>query len=186
MTTPTDVSPAHLIALPLNRKQLVLILQIPVLMIIGLFLLAYDVLWGIESLAAVFRQPLAGITLAVAYPLGILVHELLHALGFVGFGSASWKMIRIGIFRLTAFCQCDAPVVVPGFRAAIALPGLLLGVFPVVVALIFGFGWWLLFGALMASAALGDVLILWTLRTVPRRGKIVYRPVISRYEVTYH
>jgi hypothetical protein len=161
-------------------------LQIPVLMMIGLFLLAYNALWGIESMAVVFRHPLAGIALLVSYPLGILVHEWLHALGFAGFGGASWKMIRIGVFRLTAFCQCDMPVFAPSFRAAIVLPGLLLGILPVVIALIFGFGWWLLFGALMASAALGDVLILWALRNVPRRGKIVYRPRIGRYEVTYH
>jgi hypothetical protein len=184
VTTPSDIAPAHLIALPLTPRQLGFMLQIPVLMMIGFFLLAYNALWGIQTMAAVFRQPVAGIALLAAYPLGILVHEWLHAFGFAVFGGAPWKAIRIGVFRLTAFCQCDAPVHAEGFRAAIILPGLVLGMLPVAVALIFGFGWWLLFGALMASAALGDVLILWALRNVRPSARIVYHPRIGRYEIT--
>jgi hypothetical protein len=179
-----DTAATRHIALPLTPKQLGVMLQIPVLLIIGIIVYTFGTVWGFASLAQTFRQPIAGIALLVAYPVGIVVHEWIHAFGFALFGGAPMNAIRIGMYKLTAFCQCDAPVSAPGFRAAIALPGIVLGVIPVIAAFGSGSGWWMLFGALMTSAALGDVLILWALRGVATRNRIAYRPRIGRYEVT--
>jgi hypothetical protein len=179
-----DAAAARHIALPLTPKQLGVMLQIPVLLITGLIVYTYGTVWGFTSLVQTFRQPIAGIALLVAYPVGILVHEWIHAFGFAVFGDAPMNTISIGMYRFTAYCQCNAPVSAPDFRVAIALPGIVLGVIPVVVAFAFGYGWWILFGALMTSAALGDVLILWALRGVEPQNRIAYRPRLGRYEIT--
>ena len=47
------------------------------------------------------------------------------------------------------------------------MPGLLLGIVPMVVGVVIGSGWLLFFGAISTLAAGGDMLILWLLRGVP-------------------
>jgi hypothetical protein len=174
---------ARSIAMPLTPKQLGWMLQLPVLTVVVAFVIFHYALWGMGSYADSFRYPLAGIGLLVAYPIGIVFHEVLHAVGFAGFGGAHWGSIRFGVYRMVAYCQCDTPVSAPGFRSAVAFPGVALGLFPAAVGLSTGLAWLTVFGALLTSAALGDLLTLWVLRTVPPTAKIVYRPHIARYEV---
>lgn len=169
--------------MPLSPKQLGLTLQLPVLVVLIWFVLVHYGLWGVTSFADSFRNPLAALGLLAAYFAGIVIHELLHAVGFAGFGGAPWKSIRFGVYRLTAYCQCDAPIPTPGFRSAVALPGVALGLFPAAVGLTTGLAWLTIFGALLSAAALGDVLTLWVLRVAPDSSRIIYRPDIARYEV---
>jgi hypothetical protein len=174
---------ARSIAMPVTPKQLGWMLQIPVLIVVVMFLGLHHTLWGIESYANSFRYPPAGVGLLVAYPIGIVFHEALHAVGFAGFGGAHWRSIRFGVYKMVAYCQCDVPISTPGFRSAVAFPGVALGLFPLAVGLTTGLAWLTVFGALLTSAALGDLLTLWVLRNVPPTAKIVYRPHIARYEV---
>lgn len=174
----------HQIALPLSPKQIGWILQIPVLSIVIVMVVVHYGLWGAESFATSFNQrPMAGIALLIAYPLGIIIHELLHAVGFAGFGGAPWHAIRFGFYRMAAYCQCDTPISVTGYRSAVALPGMALGLFPAAVGFSTGLAWLSVFGAMLTAAALGDLMILWALRAVPGASKVVYRPHIARYEV---
>ena len=170
------------IALPLTPIQLGLVLQIPVLAVNVLFIVLHHMLWGTESFVATFRHPLAGITLLLSYPLGIILHEVLHAVGFVMYG-APWKSIRFGMLKLTAYCQCNSPVSAQGFRSAVALPGVVLGLLPALIGLVFCLPWLTLFGGLFTSSALADALTLWTLRSVPAHSFIVYHPRTARYQI---
>ena len=52
------------------------------------------------------------------------------------------------------------------YRWAVAMPGLVLGLFPSLVGIATGNGWVLLFGLFFFFAAAGDALILWLLRGV--------------------
>src|SRR5574341_461993 len=169
--------------MPLTPKQLGWMLQIPVLIVVMLFLVLHYGLWGLGSYANSFRYPLAGVGILVIYPIGIIFHEVLHAVGFARFGGAHWRSSRFGVCRMIAYCQCDTPVPAAGFRSAVAFPGVALGLFPAAVGLTTGLAWLTVFGALLTSAALGDLLTLWVLRSVPPTAKIVYRPHTARYEV---
>jgi len=53
-----------------------------------------------------------------------------------------------------------------------ALPALLLGVLPGLIAGITGSGWLMAYGALMLAMASGDLLVLWLIRDVPS-GRLV-------------
>jgi hypothetical protein len=68
---------------------------------------------------------------------------------------------------LTPFAQCTIPTRARSYRLAIALPGLVLGILPVLFGL--STGAWLatFYGFLMLVAAAGDLLVLWILRGVP-------------------
>jgi hypothetical protein len=159
-------------------------LQAPTLMIIGFIVMLHNAIWGVDSLISTFREVEAGAVLLAAYAMGIVVHEWLHGIGFTASG-APWKQIRFGVYKFTAYCQCDAAVPAAGFRWAVALPGMVLGLIPATAGLTFGWGWVTVFGALMTSAAVGDALILWALRSVPDGARIAYRPDIQRYEITH-
>jgi hypothetical protein len=99
----------------------------------------------------------------------VVAHELLHALGFLVFGRVERRAIRFGIQwkTITPYAHCGVPVTARVYRAAVALPGLLLGILPCIIALTFGSGWLLIWGALMTMAAGGDAAILWAVRSVP-------------------
>lgn len=98
----------------------------------------------------------------------VVVHEGLHALGFVWVGGVARTAVSFGIFwrTLTPFAHCRAPMTMNAYRLAVALPGLLLGVVPAGLGLLLGLVPLLLFGCWMVVAASGDVAVLWATRHV--------------------
>jgi hypothetical protein len=100
------------------------------------------------------------------FVLSVLVHEGLHALGWMAFGSVPWSEIKFGIKDATPYAHTGAPMHVGGYRISAALPGLVLGGVPGVVSLFTGSGPLMAYGALMLSAAAGDAVILWLIRDV--------------------
>lgn len=160
-----------------------MLLQVPALLVVTVFFMIYASLWGTTSILAPFDQPaIGGILLLISFPIGIMIHEVLHGLGYM-LGGAPRSSVSIGLVKLTAYCRCDAPISADAFRSAVMMPGIVLGVLPLAISLAFGFGWLMLFGALMASTALGDVLILWALREVSSDAQIIYSREVGKYEI---
>ncbi|MFP4227633.1 MAG: metalloprotease family protein [Salinivenus sp.] len=127
----------------------------------------YFALWGVPS------QPFpadigAALFFLTAFVLGTLLHEGLHGLGHV-VGRASWNDIRFGIHwkAVTPFARCTVPSRTRGYRLAVALPGLVLGLLPLGVGLWSGHWLTTFYGFLMLVAAAGDLVVLWILRGVP-------------------
>lgn len=61
---------------------------------------------------------------------------------------------------------------VNAYRIGAAMPGVVLGIAPCIGGIIFGNGWWFVFGLLFTYAACGDALIIWLLRKV-KTGSLV-------------
>jgi hypothetical protein len=99
----------------------------------------------------------------------ILLHEVLHAIGFRLLGQAPREAIRIGFQRrtLTPFASCSAPVRASAYRAAALLPGAVLGVLPVLTGWLLGSGTLVLYGWAMLAVAGGDLAAVWAIRDVP-------------------
>lgn len=137
---------------------------------------AHLFLWGAPS-GSDALGPDAFFGFSVAILVGIVVHEGLHGIGF-RWGGADWSAVEFGFSwrGLAPYAHCDAPLRCAPYRWAIALPGLVLGGGPLAVGL--GAGHWGItgFGAVMLAAAGGDFLILWLLRTVPRRAWVRDHP----------
>ncbi len=100
---------------------------------------------------------------------GIVVHELLHGLGWMLFGGVPRQAMRFGVKwkMLTPYAHSSESMPVRGYRWGILLPGLVLGLLPGVLALASGSLALLGFAALFTLAAGGDFLMLWLLRAVP-------------------
>lgn len=105
---------------------------------------------------------------------GIVVHEALHGLAWMLWGRKPFSAMRFG-FQLktfTPYAHCTEPLEVGAYRAGAAAPGIVLGLIPAIIATLNGNSWLLWFGVFFAFAAVGDLLILWLLRDVPR-GRLV-------------
>ena len=109
---------------------------------------------------------------------GVLVHELLHAVGFLLFGRAPRSQVRLGFQprTLTPFASCRVPVTASAYRAAGLLPAVVLGGLPIAAAWATGSSTLLLWGWLMLALAGGDVAAVWAMRRVPADAMVVDDP----------
>jgi hypothetical protein len=106
--------------------------------------------------------------LAVAvFVVSVVAHEGLHAAGWLISARVPRSEIEFGMRHLTPYAHTSATVEAAPYRIGIALPALLLGGLPAVLSWLTGSGVLMLYGALMLSAAAGDILILWLIRDVP-------------------
>jgi hypothetical protein len=99
----------------------------------------------------------------------VLLHEMLHAVGFRLLGGAPREAIRIGFQRrtLTPFASCSAPIPAKAYRAAALLPGAVLGLLPAITGWLLGSGTLVLYGWAMLAVAGGDLAAVWAIRDVP-------------------
>ena len=100
---------------------------------------------------------------------GIVLHEVLHALAWKAAGGMPWSDVQLGFQwkTLTPYAHSRVPMTARAYRIGAATPGVVLGLAPAIASLVTSDGFWLLFGVLFTIAAGGDALILWLLRGVP-------------------
>jgi hypothetical protein len=89
-----------------------------------------------------------------------------------------WSAIRFGFFwrSLTPYAHCTAPLPATAYRWGTALPGLVTGALPVALGLATGAGVVLVLGTVLLTAAAGDALVLWAIRDVPGRARVLDHP----------
>ena len=165
-------------AMSVARANLVALVWLPVS---GLLAFApYAALWGADrlaTLASTLPALPAGLALVAA---GVLVHELLHATGFLLFGRVPRGQVRIGFQRrtLTPFANCRVPVTASAYRAAGLLPAAVLGAVPLLGAWATGSGTLLLWSWVMLALAGGDLAAIWAMRSVPSDALVLDDPVL--------
>lgn len=140
-----------------------------VLPILALFVLPYGWLYGWEVLGADLPVFLAyPVVFLISILAGTVLHELIHAACWSWFDNIPWNNIHFGIKwkMLTPYVHCPEPVEVTSYRWGVAMPGIVLGIVPYLLALLLQNGWLLGFGLFFTLAAGGDILILWLLRRV--------------------
>jgi len=134
------------------------------------FVRPYQQLWSTGLIDHLLETEGPGLPLlAAGMLLSILVHELLHLVGFLAIGRAPWSAVRIGVSwkALAPYAHCHQPMTARAYRISVALPGLLLGLLPAIIGLLFGSPWILLWGSVMIIAAGGDLAVLLAMFRVP-------------------
>lgn len=102
--------------------------------------------------------------LILAFLLGIVVHELIHGLTWMWVTHSSFKHLRFGFMTGAVYCHIDVPMRKRAYVAGALMPLILLGLLPYLVSFFIGSLWLMLFGTLLSSAAMGDVMIVWVIR----------------------
>lgn len=126
--------------------------------IVGIAL--YFALWvgdGI-SLSFSFSEFVLFVLVFVA---SIVVHELLHGLGWGLFCKNGFKSISFGVIwkMLTPYCHCKEPLFFRAYLFGGLLPFFVLGIVPLAVALVIGNAWVLAFALISILGAGGDLTI---------------------------
>jgi Putative zincin peptidase len=134
--------------------------------------------WGGAPLAEQLPGPAALPVVLPLLALAILMHESLHALGFLWFGGVPRARVRLGFQRrtLTPFAACSAPVAAGAYRKAALLPAVVLGGLPAIVGVITGSAGLALWGWAMLALAGGDVAAVWAIRRVPSTSMVLDHP----------
>jgi hypothetical protein len=145
---------------------------------VAVLVLPFWLVWGSAVLGAGFRSVARLEVLIPLFLALVVVHEGLHAAGFLGFAHVRREDIRFGINwkALSPYAHCRAAVRAGAYKLSVALPGFVLGIVPSVTGLLTGNAWLALWGFFMVIAAAGDVAILWAIRRVPRDATVLDHP----------
>lgn len=172
---PSGFPPLRDLSISLERANVVAAVLLPLLVVVCIG--SFWLLWGWGSLAEGASDVFLTWLFLPAFLAAIVIHEALHAVGFLIAGSPR-SALHFGIDRstLSPFAGCRVPVTVAAYRLAVVLPGLLLGVLPWVCGLATGTGWAVVWGTLMIVTAAGDGIILWIIRGLPRGTRVLDHP----------
>lgn len=106
----------------------------------------------------------------------IIVHELLHGVGWSVFAEGHFKSIAFGVIwqMLTPYCTCKVPLRKGHYITGLLLPAVILGIVPCVLACIFCSIELLFFGGLMLICAGGDLLIFVLILRTKLKGDVLF------------
>ena len=140
-------------------KSLVISIPIAVLQTLPFFLLH-----GFPATPTNANMTLYGFSLLF----GILAHELIHMFAWALFAKKPLSVFKLGFQwkSLTPYAHCKEPMDIRPYRIGSYMPGLLLGILPWLVSLFTGDLLLFIFGLLYTTAAGGDFLILWIIRSI--------------------
>lgn len=154
--------------------------SIPLVIVASAFvIIPFLLAWGMKPFRTGFND-FTNLTFFIpAVIIGILFHEIIHAVSWKYFGGISWDKIKIGFQwkTITPYAHCSEPVKASVYRIGTAAPAIILGIVPSILAVITGNGWIMAFGFLFTVAAGGDFLILWLIRKVNGESFIEDHPV---------
>lgn len=96
---------------------------------------------------------------------GTVIHELLHGLTWALFTRKKWRAIHFGIFwqALMPYCHCQEALRLIPYQTGLAMPGLLLGIAPLIAGYVSGKPLVFLFGLYFTYSAISDFRIMWKL-----------------------
>lgn len=166
-------------SIPLEKANLYGLFLSPFLL--GVILIPFSIRWGWDALFT-WRQEMnlsVVATLAIfilAFAVSVVVHELLHALGWMIAGRIGWRQMEFGVNMLTPYAHTSLAMPARAYRIGAALPSVLLGMIPGLIAIVIGSGWLALYGAIMLMSAVGDLMVLWLLRDVPGDAMVLDHP----------
>jgi hypothetical protein len=146
------------------------VLGIPLFLVLAAAVVVpYGVVWGWVKLFLAFNEFMNVQRFLPAIVAGTILHEGLHGAGWAFFGRLPFRTIRYGFNwrTVTPFAHCPVALPASAYRAGTALPGIALGLFPALAAVVTGNGFMIIFAAFFLGAASGDLLCLWIMRPIP-------------------
>lgn len=151
----------------------VFIMIFPILL---LFLLPFLLIWNFELLGL-------GKVILIKYGfiivlLGIVLHELLHGITWALYATKGFKSIRFGVNWkwLAPYCHCKEPLKARHYAIGGLMPLVVMGIIPVIIALVIGNAVLLVFGIVFTWAAGGDIISICMLRKINRNTLVFDHP----------
>lgn len=130
------------------------------LTLVNIILVSYWLKWSSASLGAALTYVFSPTVFLPALVAGFVVHEILHGVGWAGFGRMRSPAIRFALKGLLPRAHCPAPISTAAYRLGLLFPGLALGVIPALLGLALGHGVLTVWGAMMIALAGEDLAAL--------------------------
>lgn len=102
--------------------------------------------------------------LGVMLLVGIVVHELIHGLTWIALTKGRFSHLSFGTMQGAAYCHVDVPMTKRNYVIMALMPGLLTGMVPWLAGIAAGSLLWMLVGAMMIGGAMGDIMIVRSIR----------------------
>lgn len=151
-----------------------LLILIPIIIFYGI---PYFLIWGYnyerpENFNSFF------LLFILCFLVGVVIHELIHGITFAAFAKSGFKSIRFGVMwkMITPYCNCKESLKIKHYIIGALMPGIVLGLIPAILAVVFGSYFLLLVGVVFTIAASGDVLIVWSLRKENKNDYVLDHP----------
>jgi hypothetical protein len=148
---------------------------------VALMIFPLSVFWTMYGFDVFMDDLLTGRNLVLAIPavvIGIVLHEGIHALGWIVFGRVPPRDISFGVDRktLSPYAHAHSAMQAAGYRIGALLPGVLTGLLPTIIGVANTDAGLTLLGAFLLSAAVGDILVVWVIRRVPGDANVRDHP----------
>jgi hypothetical protein len=95
-----------------------------------------------------------------AYIVGLLLHELIHALAMILISGVSFSDIHFGFNRryISPYTHCNKIIPVRGFRIGLLLPVLITGLLPLIIGIASNILLITIIGGLLTAGGIGDII----------------------------
>jgi len=110
----------------------------------------------------------------ILYGIGIVEHEIIHALSFRYYSRISWRNIKFGFHKqyLCPYVHCKVKVENRFMGVVLILPTIITGILPWVFGIINGSYVFIVVGALLISGGVGDFSMFNELRKFPKYSQV--------------
>lgn len=119
---------------------------------------------------------------------GTLIHELLHGVICGICAPGKFKSVKFGFSKtmLSPYTHCTDTL--KGWQYALSLiaPGLILGIIPLIIAIISSKNSYLFIGIIFTWGALGDFTVLWSIRNKIKNTHIKDHPTMAGCYIYYN
>lgn len=149
-----------------------------------MYIVPYYLVWRkIPGLYSVFSDDGLSPFMKFAYTIvvvvaGIVLHELIHGLTWSFFTKRGFRSIRFGIMlrMLTPYCHCKELLTKNQYILGAIMPAIVLGLIPGIWAIATGSVAVLYLGVFFTIAAIGDFMIIFSIRNEAKDSLILDHP----------
>ena len=110
--------------------------------------------------------------------IGILIHELIHAIGFIVIGKVKLSDIKFGFIlkNMTPYAHCKIPLSMRAYKISILLPVLITGFLPLSIGLATNNLLTVVVSAFLIAGGIGDWIIYRKLRPFSKHAVVSDHP----------
>lgn len=141
------------------------------LILAALLFILYRMIYGLQPDFAL-NYPIFIIQIV----LSLVVHELLHGIGWMIGGKCKWTQIEFGISSLFPYCYCKKPLSNKQYLVGVIMPLILLGFGTTILAILFEKLSLLVLAVINMILCGGDFIIIFNLRNTTKQSLIIDHP----------
>ena len=110
--------------------------------------------------------------------LGLVIHEMIHGLGFILIGKAKLNEVKFGVIwkAVTPYAHCKVPLGINAYRISLLLPVIITGIIPLILGLAMESLLTVVVAAFLTTGGIGDWLIFRRLQPFPSHAFVSDHP----------